>query len=177
MPDAPKPCYSFGHRLVGDSKPLCDRRVAHPNLLKLNRLRRDLLVDRRGVRVQNCRVNRDLREGSNSLRTCPLLLFQLPWRAFVHPNPYALSHLLSSPSGRCAGHADVLPPPLATLRCLPPARVCGSASMASDSRWRDLFGYRLDSFPVLYQAMRTQLANMGSQPAARSPECDKRERQ
>jgi hypothetical protein len=71
MFDAPKPFDSFGYRLVGDSEPLGDRRIAHAKLLQLKSLRRDLLVDRRGGNVYNCGINGDLRKGSNSLRACP----------------------------------------------------------------------------------------------------------
>jgi len=71
MLDTPKPCDSLGYRYIGDPEPLGYHRAAHAKLLRLKSLRRDLPVDRRCVRVENCRLNRDLRKGSNSLRQCP----------------------------------------------------------------------------------------------------------
>jgi hypothetical protein len=68
MPNAPTPCNRFGHGLVGDTEPSGDRRVAQPKLLKVKCLRRDLLVYRSGPCIENGRLNRDIRTGSNFLR-------------------------------------------------------------------------------------------------------------
>jgi hypothetical protein len=68
---------SFGHRFVGDAEPSGNRRVAQTKLLKLKCLRRDLLVDRRSTCIKNLRIKRDLYDGSNSLRQCPIIFISM----------------------------------------------------------------------------------------------------
>ena len=68
-----KPFDGLGHCLIVDAEPLSDGQVAHSKLLKLKCLRSDLLVGRRGSRIQNIRLERNLPKGSNSLRQCPPL--------------------------------------------------------------------------------------------------------
>jgi hypothetical protein len=124
MLDAPKPSNGLGHRLVGDPEPPGDRRVAQTKLLKLKGLRRDLLVDRRRCRIENRRLEGDLRKRSNSLRACPIFFASTRRRVRLRPRPpfrLPLRHLQTLPPPDTP-HPPVVHPPAfrSQQRCYPP---------------------------------------------------------